>query len=220
MPSRTFRLTAGVLFVAASACGLDLTGGLIRGRTDAATPASEEDASAGDGAADDGSTVPDDAGTPDVVIDVEGIDANPPPPPPGGLKCPGSAVNVSKCSDCAGNPLQCGDACAKDCTKCPGGATSQCWTCDLLNQNPEGYCDQLNNGLCPPHGRISCQCPNDDPRECRGDDQTCVPVELWLIQAHACFACGETGSVGRTCTNGKTCKTMGPGPGPGFVCGP
>jgi len=190
-------------------CGLDRAG--AGAGADATTDAIIEDVSVADV---EDASIPDadDGATGDGIGDVS--DAAPSPGPcPAGVICNGVCTAAATCGACTGAPLFCAPTrrCLAECGGCAGtddaGAPRpiECFSCDASRANPTGTCEPKDptvyclNDL---YGAtFHCSCGPDG--SCMSPQQICTDVGFGTP---VCRTCGEKGSDGFACKNGKTCN--------------
>ena len=225
-PSRTIvrSAIAFALASAASACGLDLAGSIVRSEAgpDPSDAQVESDGSVdADATADGGADATADAldgaladAPADAIVGDAGC-------PPNSVFCEssGTCTTDKSCVSCAGSSYcAASDRCVLNCVTSCGAAASNvgCFWCLIAtstvtrsNCEPVAAASCLDNGTLKPVGLDYCPCADPSPAACPGPALVCAGIGGG---AHGCRPCGGMG------TDNKVCKANGSCAGAAFTC--
>jgi hypothetical protein len=125
-------------------------------------------------------------------------DAIAPPPDagPSGYMCPGVG-QVSSCEGCNDARFQCGARCVADCSDSCDAGPNACEKCS--GDEPHHFCALLDGTQSCSSFFTHCACPNGFIDLCPLESDVCV--------GFVCASCGEPGTDGQTCKNGKKCRS-------------
>jgi hypothetical protein len=133
-----------------------------------------------------------------------------------GGACCGDTCVPRTCATCAMKPTFCpftagassvNGYCVPDCSTCSAGAVT-CFSCAL--GVPVELCATAL-AQCPSDPTSgACSCSSGDAGECPGRTQVCATLgDGGMDAARACLGCGQQGTDGLACVNGRACAQPG-----------